>query len=268
MRKSRLTITLSGTMLSAMTFNIRNGDARDGEHAWLNRHELVAQIIEQENPDVLGLQEVLDYQLDFLLDLLPQYTTAGVGREDGQREGEFSPILYKREFVAQREGTFWLSDTPEVPGSMAWGTACTRICTWLDLVTTEGRLFVLNCHLDHVSAEARARGLQLVAAQCEETKPTLLMGDFNCSESELAGYDVMPSWLVDTFRMVHAQTSEVNTYHGFNAGATVGDKIDYILAGPAWAFRVTDARIVRTTFGGRPPSDHFPVMASFELQST
>src|SRR3712207_7586469 len=49
---------------------------------------------------------------------LPGYRWIGVGRMDGKDGGEFSPILYRSTCLEPIDhGTFWLSETPEEPGS-------------------------------------------------------------------------------------------------------------------------------------------------------
>ncbi|MBP7049625.1 MAG: endonuclease/exonuclease/phosphatase family protein [Phycisphaerae bacterium] len=117
--------------LVVMTFNIRYGNADDKGDGWPNRREMVFDVLRRHDPDVVGLQEALRFQIDEIRAALPQYAEIGVGREDGKTEGEYSAILYRKDHLALDDsGTFWLSDTPEVPGSITWGNACTRVCTW------------------------------------------------------------------------------------------------------------------------------------------
>ncbi len=117
--------------LVVMTFNIRYGNADDKADSWPNRREMVFDVLRRHDPDVVGLQEALRFQIDEIRAALPQYAEIGVGREDGKTEGEYSAILYRKDHLALDDsGTFWLSDTPEVPGSISWNSACRRICTW------------------------------------------------------------------------------------------------------------------------------------------
>jgi len=117
--------------LNVMTFNIRYGNADDKENSWPNRREMVFGVLREQAPDVVGLQEALRFQIDEIRAALPQYGEIGVGREDGKAGGEYSAILYRKDCLTLDDsGTFWLSDTPEVPGSISWNSACRRVCTW------------------------------------------------------------------------------------------------------------------------------------------
>src|SRR5690348_9980614 len=99
--------------LKVMTFNIRYATAPDGANAWDKRKDLVRDTIRQFGPNLLGTQEVLAVQADFLADQLPELQLVGVGRDDGKRAGEFSAVLFRRErFEMTGSGTFWLSETP------------------------------------------------------------------------------------------------------------------------------------------------------------
>src|SRR5690606_28913782 len=124
-------------MLRVMTFNIRCDTPKDGEHQWTHRKEAVVRLIGERRPDVLGVQEARPHQFAYLRKQLQEYESEGDGR-DGNGEGEHTPIFWRRERLRVKEsGTFWLSETPDVPGSRSWETACTRIATWAVLTAPE-----------------------------------------------------------------------------------------------------------------------------------
>ncbi|WP_437937790.1 endonuclease/exonuclease/phosphatase family protein [Sorangium sp. So ce341] len=271
--------------LDLMTFNIRYANRRDGVNAWKNRRDLLYQVIRDADPDVLGLQEALRSQLDDLRGALP-YAELGVGRDDGVEAGEYSAILYDADrFDVDESGTFWLSDTPEVPRSRSFGNVVVRICTWARLVEkSSGRGFYLfNTHLDHESQPSRARSVELIAdriAKRGHPDPVFLTGDFNAGESNPAVLYIKgeaarasegtapvpaPPGLVDTFRVLYPNEAPVGTFNGFN-GDEDGEKIDFIFAQPAPVTEVLLARILRDHRDGLYPSDHFPVTASVRLQ--
>ena len=117
--------------LSIMSFNIRYGSARDGSNHWKLRKDMVFSVLEDQQPDVVGLQEALGFQINQITETVSGYTSIGVGRDDGKTQGEYSALLYRSDrFDVQDSDTFWLSETPNVVASMSWNTACTRICTW------------------------------------------------------------------------------------------------------------------------------------------
>lgn len=253
-----------------MTFNIRYGTARDGEDSWSSRGRLVMALLRRQAPDVIGLQEALRFQLDEIGGSLPGYAEVGVGRDDGRTRGEYAAILYRADrFQATASGTFWFSDTPEVPGSMSWGNRITRICTWARLVErASGRAFyVFNVHLDHESAPSRERSATLLVeriARRSSPDPVVVTGDFNAGESDAPVRHLAERGFIETFRARHPVAQDVGTFHGFRGGTT-GAKIDFVFASPAWMVRA--AAIDRTHQRNRYPSDHYPVTARLVLPS-
>lgn len=254
----------TGDRLGFMTFNIRLGTVDDGPNHWKLRREMVFDVIREHGPDLVGMQEVVRFQLDELLAALPQYEGFGAGREDGQTKGEYSPILYRKDRLKLLDqGTFWLSETPEVPGSKSWKTACTRVCTWgWFRENRTGRTFYFfNTHLDHISQEAREKGIALILERISERKhqdPVFLTGDFNAGEDNAAIKLAKKSKLMqDSYRMVHPDEKKSGTFNGWK-GKTDGDKIDYIFV-PRNA-KVISAEIIHDNRDGRYPSDHFPLM--------
>lgn len=258
--------------VSVMTFNIRLNTPADGPNRWPHRSEMAADVIRRFDGDFVGLQEALPDQIADLLKMLPEYRLVGRSREADLTRGEASPILYRHErwrLDANQQGTFWLSDTPEEPGSITWGNACTRIVTWGRFVeVASGRgLYVYNTHFDHISEPSRQKSAKLLAdriAKRASPDPVIVTGDFNSGESS-AGISYLlgkepgsPIKLIDTFRVLHPDEKQVATFHAFKGG-TKGDKIDYVLVLPT--ANLSSAEIVRDSRDGRYPSDHFPVTA-------
>ena len=255
--------------LRVMTFNIRYGTAPDGDNVWPNRRELVAETIRGQQPDLIGLQEALRDQLDYLTETLPEYAAVGVGRE-AAGGGEYSAILYRRSrFDLSDAGTFWLSATPEEPGSKNWGNNLPRICTWVRLLdrTDQRRLAYFNTHWDHESQPARLEGAKLMAERVAEASsrglPVIVTGDFNAAPSNPAMRALVEGGsLLDSFAVAHPDETNVGTFNGFGERLQSA-KIDAVLVSDQW--RVDDARIIRPEEGGRYPSDHFPVTATLSL---
>ena len=273
----------AGLQVDVMSFNIRYGSASDGENHWDNRKGLVADVLRTHLPDLVGLQEALRFQIDAIRQALPRYGEIGAGRDDGKERGEYSAILYLTDrFDVDKQGTFWLSDTPEVPGSRSWGNDIPRICTWARFIDkrTTSAFYVFNAHLDHRSQPSRERGAELIARRINQRShhdPVLLTGDLNAAEDNPAirylkglaphipsledkSAPVPP--FVDTFRIVCPETNDVGTFSGFDGWRT-GGKIDYVLATPS--IDVIDAKIVYDNDARRYPSDHYPVTATICL---
>ncbi len=266
--------------LSIMSFNIRYGSARDGSNHWNLRKDMVFSVLEDQQPDVVGLQEALGFQINQITDAVPGYSSIGVGREDGKTKGEYTALLYRSDrFTVQDSSTFWLSETPNVVASMSWNTACTRICTWALLKDkiSERTFYVYNLHLDHVSQEAREKGVKLVLERIAQRKtlaPAFVTGDFNAGEKNRAitqikepTFEVKPDTtttpktvhLIDTFRVVHPDAKPVGTFNSWK-GTTTGAKIDYVFAMDH--LNILSADILRMHRNDRYPSDHFPVIAT------
>ena len=101
--------------IDVMSFNIRYGTAEDGQNHWDARKSLVFDVIRDSAPDIIGLQESLRFQIDKIRDNVPGYEEIGEGKLGGEL-GEYSAILYRYDrFYADKSGTFWLSESPEVP---------------------------------------------------------------------------------------------------------------------------------------------------------
>lgn len=260
--------------LPVMSFNIRYGTASDGEHAWPLRRGLTFRVIREQVPAVLGVQEALRFQLDEIGAALPHYGEVGVGRSDGVEEGEYSSILYDRvRLDVLEQGTFWLSDTPDVPNSMSWGNRITRIVTWARFRdrATDATFHVFNTHWDHESQRAREHSARLLVERIQARAagdPVLVMGDFNAGEDNIAFRTLLAGEpgalrLYDTFRAVHPHALDTGTYHAFT-GDRSGAKIDAILASPEW--RTLNAGIILFSENGLYPSDHFPVTATLQLE--
>jgi len=263
-------VTGVGGALRIMSFNVRYGTAEDGEDSWRHRRSSAIKIVQEFAPDVAGLQEALDFQVDEFLAAMPGYESIGVGRDDGGRRGEFAPLLYKiSRLIPLEGGTFWLSATPLEPGSRHPGCYHPRICVWSRFQDRQSGKSFLTCnlHLDNESAQARREGVELVLRaingnaafmRAERKGPAIVLGDFNAGEQDPCVEAMRAAGFRDTFRVVHPAISDVATYHGFGEGSN-SDKIDYVWVDTQWI--AVDATIVRDRIDGKWPSDHYPVTA-------
>lgn len=249
-----------------VSFNIRYGTANDGAHRWELRRAAVIATIRDHAPHVLGVQEALRFQLDELGAALPAYRELGVGREDGLTRGEYAAILVDTSrFSIVDHGTFWLSETPEVPGSMHWGNRITRLTTWTRIAdrATGDTIRVFNLHWDHESQPSRVRSAELLLSRLvavPATEGVIVLGDFNSDETNPAFQRLVApgTGLADTFRAVHPAATSVGTFNAFRGDST-GGKIDGVLVGRGW--KVLAAGIERTLWDGVLASDHFAVWA-------
>lgn len=250
--------------IEVMTYNLRYDNPGDGVNSWANRKEKVYALIKKYDPDIIGVQEALHHQLTDITENLPGYRYIGVGRDDGQQQGEYSAILLKHErFQIVETNTFWLSETPSVPGSKSWDAAITRIVTWAKLRDNEtGKEFLfLNTHFDHIGEEARRHSAEIIKTRASEMAgdlPVVITGDFNFSRDD-AGYETMMSptglVLVDP-----APDNPPGTYCTFAVGSVPCRPIDYILH--TKQLHAENYKVIDDHDGQNYPSDHLPVMVT------
>ncbi len=257
-----------------MSFNIRYGAAKDGDQAWQERKDFLVETIATFGPDLLGTQETLTFQRDYLLAKLSGYGVLAAGRMDGKEEGEMTALFYRTaRFNKLDGGHFWLSRTPEQPGKKDWDAAAPRMATWVklrDKVDPAGKpVLFINTHFDNRGEEARAASARVIRQQIDRLGKgcrLVVTGDFNAAEGSRP-YQTMfgelhgqPSPLQDTFRTAHPTPGEhEGTFSRFDASRTQGKRIDWIACSRDWEVRL--AGIDRTSRDGRTPSDHLPVTA-------
>lgn len=280
--------------IKVMSFNVRVGSADDGVNSWNNpnagvdRKDLVVQTVANYNPDILGLQEDLDYQGNYIKNNTTGYSMFRRGvRADGT--GEQVGILYKTSrFTKLRQGSFWLSPDPETPGSEFGSAEFPRIVNWLELRDKENPNYsfvVMNTHFEHGGADAkntvRLKSAALFREKMLEIAPNLpiiFTGDFNADEGS-EPYLRMTSrddfvetpvdetrFLTDTYRNKHSDSGTVGTAPGFD-GTAGSNRIDWILHTDT-GFDTIAADINRVNYSGRYPSDHFSINATIRPTQT
>lgn len=267
------------------TFNVRCPGDRD-ELTWYRRMPRVAQIVRDHGFDVFGVQEAVAGEMMILEEELPGFSYVGCGRE-ADRSGEAMHIFYKRDrFECLDNGTFWLSENPDEPGSKYPGAGCPRTCTWAllrDRVTNR-RFRYFNTHLDHISSKARWDGMQVllergVRPAKARGETVILTGDLNETLDdaddpkaifELCGPKLSESAkdnpialvsteLTDTYAM--SETPHVGTFrtfHGFKGEPRC--RLDYVFATPD--VQVLSHATINDRPDGRFASDHYPVVVT------
>lgn len=259
-----------------LTFNLRYITLEDlGDRMWTARRDDAAAVIRDDGADFIGVQEAFRVMIDDVKARVPDLGETGVGREDGKQKGEYSAILFREKVWELKEsGTFWLSDTPEVPGSATWGNQVTRICSWGKFRhrAQGNEIFVYNAHFDHQSQPAREKGaaliLQRIAAR-GSAAPAVFMGDLNAAP-ENGAITILkkgPPALTDAWLTANptVAAAEAGTFHRFTGSRSMG-RIDYIFTTPEW--EVKEATILHPEKNGKFPSDHWPVRATLLLKET
>jgi endonuclease/exonuclease/phosphatase family metal-dependent hydrolase len=250
--------------LKMMTYNIRFANEADLPHTWSARNPLVVNQILEFDADIIGFQEALHQQVLDLEKSLPGYKRIGVGRDDGKKAGEYSPLFFKADrFQLSESGTYWLSDTPEQI-SVGWDAALPRIATWATLTdrTTQNQLLVINTHFDHIGKIARLNSIKLLVNFIEDKRAShkhlILMGDLNTGPNDEPYHWLMEQNLLsDPFYDAEHRIGPVGTFNAFNYEHQ-SERIDYIFLDPS--FKVQQYKVLMESYNGILPSDHWPVM--------
>jgi endonuclease/exonuclease/phosphatase family metal-dependent hydrolase len=279
----------------ALTFNIRYDNPADGIHAWSSRRERVLALIESFDADIIALQEVTPSQMEYIrAELGDTYTIRGVGRNDGENNsasGEASPVLYHTDRFREVEwGTWWLSETPDVPGSKGWDAAITRIATWVRLVERasdprdavlplppgEGRgegvsdpqpapdsFLIISTHFDHVGEIARLKSAELLRDKLADEDRVILLGDFNAAPGSGPHTTLTAPQGEEAPAFIDAAGDDDSaTWCGWDGQPDEGQRIDWILLR---GFDVEAYEVPAWRDSAHPESDHLPVVAEVRL---
>lgn len=261
---------LAAQDLNVMTFNIRLNLYSDSANAWPFRSQKVVSQILFHEVHLLGVQEALHEQMVNLQQGLPRFKYVGVGRDDGKEKGEYSALFYDtaRLQVLQTE-TFWLSETPSVPGSKSWDAAITRVVTWAKFRDrkTKKTFYAFNTHFDHIGKVARRESAKLLLQKIKEiagSNPTIITGDFNSKPAEepirVITDPANPLHLTDTKEIAATpHYGPTGTFNGFRSKEVDDQPIDYIFVKGKW--KVKKHASISQTWEGRFASDHFAVLA-------
>ncbi|WP_198146861.1 endonuclease/exonuclease/phosphatase family protein [Maribacter thermophilus] len=277
---SRFKIILSLTILlvvsnsycqtvKVLTYNIKYDNVNDTVNNWNDRKGDMVRLLKFYSPDIIGMQEVLERQLVYLDESLSQYKAIGVGREDGKKKGEYSPILFNADNLKLlKDNTFWLSETPDKV-SIGWDAALERICTYglFEEVGSKKRFWVFNTHFDHKGVLAREKSAELIALKIKEINkdnlPVVLMGDLNRTP-ETKPIQFLKKELTDgqtaTKKAFYGPTG---TFSGFDHNKILDERIDYIFV---QNFEVNSYQHIDDRMeNNKHISDHLPVMAHLTI---
>jgi len=255
---------------SAMTYNIRYATINDGDNQWEKRKDFLTDQISFYAPDIFGIQEGLQHQVNFVDEQLPTYKFIGVGRDDGDKKGEYCAIFYNKEKLdLLGQSTFWLSTSPEKV-SVGWDAAMERICTYGFFMEKEtGAMFwVFNTHFDHIGVLAREKSSELIVQKIREINkdnlPVILMGDFNLNDQSKAINYLSSSFNDSRNISLNSPFGPYGTFTGFEFYEPVKDRIDYIFCSKE-NIQVEKYAVLTDSKDSKYPSDHFPVFVEIKF---
>lgn len=255
--------------IKVISYNIRYNNPADGADQWDNRKEGLGSFLSEERADFIGLQEVLHGQLVFLREFLIDYKHVGVGRDDSDTLGEYSPILYHAEKWELLENkNKWLSQTPDVV-SKGWDSNFNRILNFALFrnLRSGDTVAVFNTHFDHVAKEARTNSGELVTKWVDDftsCQNKVVMGDFNLEPQDQI-YSQLTERLSDSRDLAdHRYEDHRGTYNGFKLEGKFNRRIDYVFVEKG--SRVLTYDVFEVLINGRQMSDHFPVIVTLRLR--
>ena len=261
----------SAQTINFMTYNIRYATSNDGENQWEKRKEYLSEQVGFFSPDIFGIQEGLEHQVAYINEQFSTYNFIGVGRDDGERKGEYCAIFYDQEkFDLLGQDTFWLSSSPEKV-SVGWDASMERICTYgFFMEKATGKMFwVFNTHFDHIGELARVESAKLIVQKIKEINkddlPVIVMGDFNLNEQSGAIQYLSSIYNDSRSVSVNRPFGPFGTFNGFKFHEPVQDRIDYIFCSKD-NIRVEKYAVLTDSKDGKYPSDHFPVFVEIKLK--
>ncbi|SER57403.1 endonuclease/exonuclease/phosphatase family protein [Pedobacter rhizosphaerae] len=254
--------------INVITYNIRLNVASDGVNAWPNRKDNVKALVKFHDADILCVQEALPEQFDALLEN-SNFDVVGVGREDGKRKGEFSAVYFDKDrFTKKDGGTFWLSQTPDVP-SKGWDAALNRVCSWVKLYDkiNKKEFIIFNTHYDHIGVQARIESAKLLKQKIQQIAPNLpviFTGDLNVTP-ETEAIATIKSFLSDAKAVsIEAPYGPEGTFNAFDFNSDLKNRIDYVFVNQK--FQVQKFAVLTDSKDKRYFSDHLPVFVRLYIK--
>ena len=251
-----------------ISYNIRYDNNWDVENSWKIRRMKISQKLIQYSPSIVGIQEGLLNQVQYIDSSLINYDYVGVGRDDGKEKGEFCAIYFDTtRYVISKNSTFWLSETPDTI-SVGWDAALERICTYglfKDRITRKA-FWVFNTHFDHIGIIAREKSSELILKKINkinrQSLPVILMGDFNSIPNSPPVKEIITE-LSDALQIsLEKLQGPRGTFNGFNEDLPIEQRIDYIFTNKLKVLSYT--HINDRLDNNRHISDHLPVMIKIQ----
>ena len=253
--------------LSSMSFNLYG--TTDIEQ----RRGAVGTIIMKYLPDVLGIQEGKTEWLGYLnRQFSGIYASVGTGNSENGYTETYNNIYYNTaKFTLIEGGTFWLSDTPDVPGTKFSSSKRVRTATYavLELKKDGSRILYVNTHLDNLSETPRLEQLEVLLGFIDKYDyPTVITGDFNSNMTSnvyrkiTAGKTFTTHRVLLDSREVAAEAYKYGTYNGLKPGGT--GILDYCFVSDG-DFNVSLYRVNTELVNEVYPSDHNSVYIEYTL---
>lgn len=255
--------------LCLITSNIRFDNPSDGSNSWNHRKEFLTKTLLSHDPDIIASQEGRFNQLKEFEDLLVNYEMIDYHRSWIKDRMYPTFFLKKNKFEIIKSLDIWLSETPDIAGSLSFGSAFPRLMTWIKVQPKNSDLnfLLVNTHLDHVKEETRLQQTRVLVSEIEKIQTSnsrlIILGDFNDPPEGKVRKIILKSFpdLIDGWKLHNA--SEETSHHAFNGECQNGSRIDWILTDQS--IQVKNCIFDKRNKDGKFPSDHFPVICKIKV---
>lgn len=258
--------------MKVVTFNLRTDFPLDIKNRWKYRREIVYDLINTNDFDIIGVQELTNKMFNDLSSEISNYNFVGQPRSS-KYFIERNDILVAKKHRILEYNTFWLSKNPDKIGSSIWYSVYPRICTTALIKLEDNNIVrVYNTHLDFLFPKAREYGLKKIGEYMEKQHekddyPAILMGDLNSTpNSKIIKNFLDGKYNKRKFIAVQENKKEIykmTTLSKFKERKR-GLHIDYIFV--TEEFNVKNTEIIYFNKNNKYPSDHYPIMAELELK--
>ena len=256
---------------SVITYNIKYDDNSNGKNSWKVRKDAMIELIHKLSPDILGIQEGLIHQVEFLDSKMSDHKYVGVGRDDANRKGEYCAIFFnEKKYKLLKDSTFWLSENPDKV-SVGWDAALERICTYalLENIKNGNKIWAFNTHFDHIGNIAREESARLLLEKIKmlniNIDPVLVMGDFNVEDNSKV-IDILKQKLMDTMTYYEIEhKGPIGTFNNFLNNQEIIKRIDYVFSNGFQT--ISHQHIDKKLESGDHISDHLPVFVEVKIMN-
>ena len=263
-----------GPTLRIASFN-NQADLSADHHHWAGRARRVRQLLEDRRWDVVGMQEPFSFQVKDMEEMLPDYAWVGNSTDGKIEDGywHYNPIFYRKDRIRLLDwGSFWFSETPDVPASKSWDAHTSRFCVWAKFRDRRsGRIFFeFNCHFDHKGEEARQHSARIVLdkiASLVGSHPFFINGDFNTVQGSPA-YNILADSgkVIDSYYCASdKENTLIASWNDWKMEREVKypSNFDHIFISPGT--KALSWKLLTGQYDGAYPSDHFPIEVEWQL---
>lgn len=275
-------------MVRAMSYNIRMAPFAEDEateNAWKYRLPKIAMILDQYMPDIIGIQEISQYQMSSLQKSPYCLPYKFLGRTPTKKPVESGlGIIYNPQklILISDLRTIWLNEARTQADGPAWdGSSYERYVIYAKFknLATGKEFWFMTTHFDHLGIRARQESAKIVMDLAETLDaPAIATGDFNCFP-QLGGAElyqllcVRSSQMNDSGNVAHllfgVQGSWIGWDYDIYKQREGYAKYDFIFTHDSIEVmqhgiiddRVWDAHFEKELY----PSDHRPVLSDLRI---